>query len=1343
MQLFARVPRRILFLLVSFLVTLAFGFLASLGLFWPYTASARNIPTFHFAHTPTSTNVDPLLAIVEDDSEQDFFQGRGYLTGVSRRSAPVGDGNGEITLLAIGLAGDWYTMPNPQGLPDIKEHTVEIFKDAQGTEHLYVIGGRVGGLAQNTIYHTTIITSNVPDTPDIPGAWELLPSTLPSSLYGHQSVIWNNYLYVIGGIDQNFVVTDTVFFASIDPQNGSLSAFSPTASLPISSAIGLCDEIQSGETGRARISAVVMSDTIYVIGGQPGILDGSTCVFAAHPQADGTISEWVRLSENLPEKVFGSTAVAYEGRIYNMGGSDTSSNVYYAAPLVPTDTIPGGWIPTQPLPEHRRYAAAVEYNGQFLVIGGASGTSLTNASDKVTTGIARPDGGVDFWFETKALDPARFLHDAVISSRGWIYVIGGASGGLASDGMNDISYGSMSGAASQYAPYGEFVSRPIVLFSNRTLRELRWTTFISPTLDLTTTPVTVTIEYRTASGSLSNLLKAPWVGPFHSTYTQTVRLPDGIYTDSIQFPAGTSGQFFQYRIRMGTTFTKTTPAVQRVQLVYEVPPPDLWVSKTSLNTGFISRGSLITYSIQYGNRASAFDSIASNAVLTETFPSYVDFVEASHPFVFAGTTQTGDRIYTADLGQVSPGITNTITFTLRVTDVIEALPLQNERPVITNTVQIGYPGPDADPGNNQMQILNDLEVVRFDFTKLNTPQGLVVPGQEIQYTLNISNTSNLPARNVIVEDAVPTNTTYIVGSETHPAGFTFQYDTNRTPPVLRWMIGEIPPHSGGTFTFKVQVNTDVEAFSGDDIFNSAVISSTDSLPKFSNAVFNTITTTVQLDIRKEALPAVAKAGDEVVYRIVYTNTGNVDLTEVVLTDTVPALTTYVTGSISGPGADDTNLPELRWNIGSVPIGQSGEVSFRVRVDRPLPAGTTVITNTAQARTLSTKDLMSNESVLTLTSRPVLHISKRAQPSSGVQPGDVITFTLAFTNTGDMDATGIVVTDRLPLNTTLLQPYGAVLVGDVLSWTWPTDLAGLGGSGVVSYTVHVDDVSGGGIANTSYSIKDAHGHTASGAPVFVPVAGDFWASNLVASRTVLRTNETVVIHFDAHMTGMPRVDQLPDPTTWGIWADLYVFPQPTPPDRMALSNVDTYWYVNGASLQNGSVKLSSDTTTGGSLTSFTTSGTYYIYAQVNTDDGDGDPSDGWPLPEWPETNNIVGPLVITVTDAIAPSPEVISVSPARVPAQDGQSITISGNNFADGATVWVQKGVSRIDGVISSLTGSQITATFDLQGQLGGAWDVYVRNPDGGTGVLPGGLLIETNAVVCPPDCNVYLPAIFR
>jgi len=175
-----RIPRRELFFVLSlFVAFLLIGFaFAGLGLFWASSATAREISSSSVWSTPASVNVSPLLAIVEDDAEQDFFQGRGYLTGVSRRAAPVGDGNGEITLLAIGLAGDWYSLLDPVGLPPVKQHTVEIFKDAQGTEHLYVIGGQSGGLAQDTIYHTTIITSNAPDTPDIPGDWSLMQMIL-------------------------------------------------------------------------------------------------------------------------------------------------------------------------------------------------------------------------------------------------------------------------------------------------------------------------------------------------------------------------------------------------------------------------------------------------------------------------------------------------------------------------------------------------------------------------------------------------------------------------------------------------------------------------------------------------------------------------------------------------------------------------------------------------------------------------------------------------------------------------------------------------------------------------------------------------------------------------------------------------------------------------------------------------------------------------------------------------------------------------------------------------------------------------------------------------------------
>jgi len=86
-------------------------------------------------------------------------------------------------------------------------------------------------------------------------------------------------------------------------------------------------------------------------------------------------------------------------------------------------------------------------------------------------------------------------------------------------------------------------------------------------------------------------------------------------------------------------------------------------------------------------------------------------------------------------------------------------------------------------------------------------------------------------------------------------------------------------------------------------------------------------------------------GDVLLWTITVKNVGAVDVTELVIKDTVPAQTTYVKGSITGRGADDSRSPRLRWVVGTVRTGGSVTVTFRSRVKPDLRPGTR-IRNTA-------------------------------------------------------------------------------------------------------------------------------------------------------------------------------------------------------------------------------------------------------------------------------------------------------------------------------------------------------------------------------------------------------------
>lgn len=1282
---------------------------------------------------PAGPQATATLVVVGDDTAEDFYQGTFYHTGVSRRSLPEGDGNGEVRLLAVGIAGQWYITETPPGLPPIQSHSVEIYKDASGVEHLYVIGGAGDDLLTpyDTVYAATIITSTTPGVPDRPGAWSLV-KTLPYKIYDHESVIVpgtsQDFLYVIGGIEESGAVTSAVIVAPISRANGTIGNFSYVAA-PLPAGDYDCNgdgfpdstDFAPNTPGRYLFAAVEVGGTIYVIGGAPYSPSGTNCVFYATPDPDtGNITSW-NVTYNFPAFVYGNTATVYSDTIYAVGGSDTSAAVYRITPN-PDGSLPAsGWITETATQNNHHGSVLLAYNGQLLLIGGAI-NDRSFPQKTVNVALINRDGSLDTWLSTEQLNYPRLYHDAVISSRGWIYVIGGdASSGGNFDASSHIEYGTMEGAGRQYAPWGEFVSRVITLDKDRDLKELRWTTYITDTSNMT-----VTIEYR-AANTPSGLAAASWQGPYSSVNGQNAISLTG------------KAQFFQYRIRMGTQITTATPIVQKVELVYEVTPPDLAVSKNT-NVSSAGPGDLITYTIEYGSIIS--DSAPATGIkITETIPSFVDFVSVSPPTLTvspAGATGGSKQYVIEDPNELQGGITRTLQFVVRVTDTISALPFSN--PIITNTVEVGDDGThgqDRNTANNKQTIQTQLQVVTLQVIKSNDPQGVVEPGDLITYTLTYSNTSDYTATEVVIEDPIPPNTTYVNGSATGPV------DTSQLPTKLRWNIGTLSPHTGGSVRFTVRVNTNTEGIDG-DFQNQATIWGNETPPNPGNAVVNTLATTETLEVSKSVFPPVVKAGEYLTFTIRYTNTGNVDLDQVVITDPVPLHTTYVPGTITGPGADDSNPEQLRWEIGTVPVGTSGTLQFVVRVKKPLAAGTTEIQNVVLAQSKTIDPFRSQPAGAIIGSKPKFAITKQADPAYGIKPGDTITFTITYTNVGNIGAKNVVITDRLPANTTLLDAGGATsTAGGVLRWEHTGDLAGLGGHGSVQFKVRVDNVSAGGIANEDYRISSAEGVWAKGAPVYVPVGADFVPVYLQATKEVLNPGETFAVHVGVtNQGGEPNVG---DPN-WGIWVDLYVKTSPLPPaSQQETSNQNVYWYVFGNEISGGTVKdLSSGNDVGpgaSTLTSLTTPGTYYIYAQVNTDDG----SANYPIPEWPTTNNIIGPLVITVTNSVASSPNVTGVTPAQATQGEGRTLTVSGSNFRSGAQVWLERDGHRIDpdpDTTQVVNSSTIRATFDLRGQLTGAWDVVVRNPDGGTGRLVRGFTLLAGAA-CPPDCAIYLPVISK
>ncbi|MBZ9571930.1 DUF11 domain-containing protein [Patescibacteria group bacterium] len=101
-----------------------------------------------------------------------------------------------------------------------------------------------------------------------------------------------------------------------------------------------------------------------------------------------------------------------------------------------------------------------------------------------------------------------------------------------------------------------------------------------------------------------------------------------------------------------------------------------------------------------------------------------------------------------------------------------------------------------------------------------------------------------------------------------------------------------------------------------------------------------------IGISAEAPSNMPKTGEQITYTLTYINNGNADATNVTMTDDYNEEHLDVNNSGSGTVID--NPGEVYWNIGTVPPGGSGSVSYTTTVNGNMPRGTGLyITNTAQ------------------------------------------------------------------------------------------------------------------------------------------------------------------------------------------------------------------------------------------------------------------------------------------------------------------------------------------------------------------------------------------------------------
>src|SRR5438552_1297188 len=164
---------------------------------------------------------------------------------------------------------------------------------------------------------------------------------------------------------------------------------------------------------------------------------------------------------------------------------------------------------------------------------------------------------------------------------------------------------------------------------------------------------------------------------------------------------------------------------------------------------------------------------------------------------------------------------------------------------------------------------------------------------------------------------------------------------------------------------------------------------------------------------------------------------------------------------------------VSWAVGALAASASGSVQLVVRVASPLTNGTVLTNITYSIRHTESSPDSSASVCSSVASAPVLTITKSAAPSP-VSPGANLTYTLAYANTGTANASGVVLSDTVPANTTFVSATGGgTLSGSVVSWAVGGLAAGASGSVQLVVRVASPLTNGTVLTNSTYSRSEDH------------------------------------------------------------------------------------------------------------------------------------------------------------------------------------------------------------------------------------------------------------------------------
>ncbi len=291
---------------------------------------------------------------------------------------------------------------------------------------------------------------------------------------------------------------------------------------------------------------------------------------------------------------------------------------------------------------------------------------------------------------------------------------------------------------------------------------------------------------------------------------------------------------------------------------------------------------------------------------------------------------------------------------------------------------------------------------KLTITKTATPDTEVKPGETITYTLNVVNSGEAEATEVVVTDTLPDEVTYVDHAN---AAISVSGQT------VTWGAGTVEANGNQSISFNVMVKDDSELNDAKIITNVARITSVNKVPDPNGPSDDTENQIARIKTEKNAQIAndktVASVGDIVTYTITVTNNGGVKLTDVVVEDTMFMQAEAETLELNG---DPVTLADGKVNIGDLDIDAIATITYNYKVtESDLFKLEAQIVNraTATGKTPNNKEITDADSATVMTdgANGTMTITKKVEDTTPDKNDELaFLFTVSGVGISDSDRT---------------------------------------------------------------------------------------------------------------------------------------------------------------------------------------------------------------------------------------------------------------------------------------------------------------------------------------------------